>query len=144
MRVLIVDDDRLTRVHLRHTLGEAGHAVVVADAGESAWQVLRGYPPDVVILDAAMNGDAGLDVCRRIRREPRLEGIYVVLLVARAEPGDVTALLDAGADDYVRKPFDPAELTARLRVGERIVRLQRELAALMASSGPSSGLRRPF
>ncbi len=83
-------------------------------------------PPEIAILDWMMPGLDGPEVCRRVRRSPNSAAIYIILLTARDAGDDVIAGLDAGADDYISKPFDLDQLRARVRVGERAVELQRQ------------------
>jgi DNA-binding response OmpR family regulator len=129
MRVLIADDDRLTTTMLTHALAnwELFEASVAHD-GESAWQAILAERPQLAILDWMMPGVEGPALCRRIRADPSTAHLYVILLTARDSHEDLVAGLDAGADDYLIKPFDHEELRARLNVGARVVGLQRRLA----------------
>jgi len=129
MRILIADDDAVSRRLLERTLQEWGYEVVVASDGEEAWVGLAGKnAPQMAVLDWMMPGLDGPELCRRARALERRIPIYVILLTARAERSDVVAGLEAGADDYVVKPFDKAELRARLHVGARVLELQGSLA----------------
>jgi two-component system response regulator MprA len=114
MRILVVDDERAVRESLRRALELEGYDVDLAEDGESALERLSGTPEaDAVILDVLMPGIDGLEVCRRLRAGQN--GVPVLMLTARAEVDSRVAGLDAGADDYLPKPFALAELLARLR-----------------------------
>ncbi len=114
MKVLVVDDERAVRDSLRRALELEGYEVELADDGEEALQRLSGSAQaDAVILDVLMSGIDGLEVCRRLRAEDN--AVPVLMLTARAEVDSRVAGLDAGADDYLPKPFALAELLARLR-----------------------------
>jgi two-component system, OmpR family, response regulator MprA len=113
VRVLVVDDDRAVREALRRALTLAGYEVPVAASGEDALeQVVRGVP-DAIVLDIAMPGIDGLEVCRRLRRLGNR--VPILMLTARDAVSDRIDGLDVGADDYMVKPFDVGELKARLR-----------------------------
>jgi two-component system response regulator MprA len=114
MRILVVDDERAVRESLRRALELEDYEVDLAGDGEEALQRLESEAqPDAVILDVLMPGVDGLEVCRRLRRSG--SGLPVLMLTARAELENRVAGLDAGADDYVTKPFALEELLARLR-----------------------------
>ncbi|MES1254552.1 MAG: response regulator transcription factor [Acidobacteriota bacterium] len=129
MRALIADDDRLTAMILKSTLERWGLETVVVADGTAAWETLQSDPKIVLtILDWMMPGADGPELCRRIRSEPSLAHLYVLLLTAREGHADLVAALDAGADDFLTKPFDPEELRARVQVGLRVHALQEKLA----------------
>jgi two-component system, cell cycle response regulator len=133
MKVLIAEDDRTTTAVLSHALERLGLQVIVAHDGESAWAQLESdTEPALGIIDWVMPGVDGVELCRRIRARPALAGMYLILLTGRDKPADLIAGLDAGADDYVIKPFDAHELQARVKVGMRIARLQAGLAQRVA------------
>jgi two-component system, OmpR family, response regulator MprA len=114
MKILVVDDERAVRESLRRALELEGYEVDLAEDGEQALERLGGTADaDAVILDVLMPGIDGLEVCRRLRSEHN--GVPVLMLTARAEVDSRVAGLDAGADDYLPKPFALAELLARLR-----------------------------
>ena len=114
MRILVVDDERAVRESLRRALELEGYEVELAETGEDALDRLNGVTPaDAVILDVLMPGIDGLDVCRTLRAGDN--AVPVLMLTARAEVDSRVAGLDAGADDYLPKPFALAELLARLR-----------------------------
>ena len=126
-RILMAEDDPTSRVVLRQTLARAGYDIVVAKDGEAAWASWQSSPDtQLVVLDWDMPGLTGLEVCRRIRKASPKRYVYVLLLTGKTESPEIVAGLDAGADDYLTKPYHPDELAARLRVGERLLRLQNE------------------
>ncbi len=128
MKVLIADDDRVSRHLLETLLLKCGYEVVVAGDGVEAWQKLQEEnAPRLAILDWVMPGMDGLEVCREARKRPAQPYAYLLLLTAKSQKGDIIEGLEAGADDYLIKPFDAQELKARLRVGRRILDLQEEL-----------------
>ena len=128
MLILIADDDPLTRRLLQALLTKLGHEVQMANDGETAWKILEGTDaPAMAILDWMMPGLTGPEVCKRLRANPGRSRPYVILLSAKSEKQDVIAGLDAGADDYLPKPFNPMELLARLRVAQRIISYHQDL-----------------
>jgi len=128
MKVLVVDDDPVSRRLLQVSLGQAGYEPAIVDNGARAVELL-GQPdaPRLVVLDWMMPDMDGVEVCRAIRRRPPEPYVYVLLLTAKGRLEDIIEGLDAGADDYVTKPCDVRELTARLRAGRRILELQDQL-----------------
>jgi len=127
-RVLIADDDALTRGLLEKTLQWAGYDVVVVEDGRKALECLSMTDgPRLALLDWLMPGLNGLEVCREIRRHSEFPYIYMILLTARTSKEDVVRGLESGADDYLTKPFNLDELKARLRCGERILKLEDKL-----------------
>ena len=130
MRILIAEDEPTNRLLLERSLQSWGHEVVVTVDGQQAWDVLRSpAAPQLAILDWMMPEMDGVDVCRLARQTAGLESLYIILLTARDSEDDTVAGLDAGANDYVTKPFSHRELQARVGVGERVVVLQVQLAA---------------
>jgi diguanylate cyclase (GGDEF)-like protein len=128
MKVLIAEDDTISRRMLEAFLVKWGYEVVVATQGEEAWTILQGNDtPRMAILDWMMPGKDGVEICRGLRQRKGRPYIYTLLLTARGQKTDIVQGLEAGADDYVTKPFDPFELRARLRAGRRIVELQEQL-----------------
>jgi phosphoserine phosphatase RsbU/P len=129
MNILIADDALMSRTLLQAALKSWGYAVTAVGDGQAALAVLSGAgAPKLAILDWMMPGLSGVEVCRRLREGPGVDTPYVILLTARTDKADVVTGLEYGADDYITKPFDRAELKARLQVGERVVDLQRRLA----------------
>ena len=128
MKVLIAEDDRVSRRLLEATLTRWGYEAVVTRDGVEAWEVLQGSdPPPLAILDWMMPGMDGVEVCRKVRQRGQEPYIYLLLLTTKGRKENIIEGLDAGADDYLTKPFDPHELQVRLRTGKRIVTLQAEL-----------------
>jgi two-component system response regulator MprA len=113
MRILVVDDDRAVRDALRRALGLAGYDVQLAEGGQQALTQVAAGAPDAVVLDIGMPDIDGLDVCRRLRRTGNR--VPILMLTARDAIEDRIDGLDAGADDYLVKPFDVGELKARIR-----------------------------
>jgi DNA-binding response OmpR family regulator len=127
---LIAEDDAVSRRVLEATLVKWGHEVVVTTDGQQALEALQQpNAPSLAVLDWMMPGLDGPEVCRRVRELAGDRLLYVLLLTAKGRKEDIVDGLTAGADDYVVKPFDRAELKARIDVGQRILRLQTELAA---------------
>lgn len=133
MKILVAEDDAVTRKILEVTLGRLRFDVIAAADGNAAWhalETLKGKDaPELVVLDWMMPGMEGIEICRRLRTTPGFELVYIILLTSRNSKEDLAYGLAAGANDYIAKPFDPGELESRVRVGERMVKLQRNLAA---------------
>jgi len=129
MKLLVADDDPVTRGLLEGVLGTLVFDVVLAHDGVQALEVLGGDdPPPIAILDWMMPGMTGVEVCRKLRDRAPSGPIYVLIVTSRERTEDLVAALDAGADDYVTKPFQVEELRARVGVGLRVATLQRGLA----------------
>ena len=127
-RVLLAEDETVTRRLLEAQMTRFGFDVVSVADGLRAWEVLQSPDaPSLVVLDWNMPGLDGPDVCRKIRESARTGYTYMLLVTARNAKSDVVQGLSAGADDFISKPVDPDELHARLRTGERIVRLEQTL-----------------
>src|SRR5262245_17022825 len=130
MKVLVADDDAVHRHLLDETLSGWGYHPVFAENGPDALRVLQADDaPDLVLLDWMMPGLDGDQVCLRVRQSPRNRYLYILLLTVKRERADLLRGLEAGADDYLCKPFDLSELKARLNSGRRIMLLQNELIA---------------
>ena len=128
MRILVADDDPLTLHMVVYRMRQWGHEVVTCSDGEEAWKILESDQlPQVAILDWMMPKLDGVQVCQKIRARSSDPYVYVILLTGRDDTQDLIAGLEAGADDYLCKPFHLGELEARLRSGKRIVDLQAEL-----------------
>jgi sigma-B regulation protein RsbU (phosphoserine phosphatase) len=128
VRILIAEDERITRTTLERQLRAWGHDVIAAEDGELAWEVFAAAEFDIVVTDWEMPRLSGIDFVRRIRGAPRTVYTYVILLTSRSDKLDIVSGIEAGADDFVSKPFDREELRVRLLAGERIVRLERALS----------------
>ena len=126
--ILIAEDDPVSRRMLEKNLVKAGRKVVSTSNGREALESLRKNYYPIVITDWIMPVMDGLELCRAIRKQKFPGYVFVVLLTARAEQGDIIAGLNAGADDYLTKPFNQAELMARMKAGERILNLERSLS----------------
>jgi DNA-binding response OmpR family regulator len=118
-RILCVEDDERIRTAVKLALEDEGWAVEEADTGEEALNAFQRQPADVVLIDIMLPGIDGFDVCRAIRR---VSDVPIVMVTARADTHDVVAGLEAGADDYLTKPFAPKELSARIRALLRRIR----------------------
>ncbi len=128
MQILVAEDDATTRRLLETLLRRWSYGPMLFDDGAAAWEVLRrSGGPSLALLDWQMPGMDGIDICRRARAEITDRPLYVVLLTSKSEKQDVADGLTAGADDYLTKPFSPVELQARLRAGERVLRLEAAL-----------------
>jgi two-component system cell cycle response regulator len=128
MRVLIADDSIISRHLLEATLRKWDYEARVACDGTEAWEILeRPDAPRLAILDWMMPGLTGLEICRKVREKGGEPYIYILLLTSKSLKEDLIQGLEAGADDYITKPFDNHELNVRLRAGRRIVELQDEL-----------------
>jgi two-component system cell cycle response regulator len=128
VRALVADDDTASRILLQKVLGKWGYDVVMASGGEEAWKILTGdNPPDLAVLDWMMPELDGVEVCRRIRALDLTSPPYLILLTSRGDKQDIATGLEAGAADYVQKPFDHDELRARLLVGRRFAELNHKL-----------------
>lgn len=130
MRILAADDSAMARHLLENLLPQWGHEVVCVSDGKSAWELLQGdNAPRMAVLDWMMPGMSGPEVCREVRKQVGRPYSYLLLVSSREDKHYVVSGLDAGADDYLTKPFYPEELNARLRVGLRILELEDKLVA---------------
>jgi diguanylate cyclase (GGDEF)-like protein len=128
MRVLAAEDNPVFQSMLKTMLTKWGYQAVIARSGTEAWRVLESEDaPRLAVLDWMMPGMDGVEICRRIRSANREPYIYILLLTARTESEDLIEGMDAGADDYLTKPFNAHELRVRLHAGRRILDLQEEL-----------------
>ena len=130
MNILIAEDDRVSRRLLESMLTKWGYGVIAAGDGDEAWRHLEEPDaPNLAILDWMMPGANGVEVCRRVRAQGGDQYTYVLLLTAKGGKEDIIHGMEAGADDYLVKPFDPHELKVRLRAGRRILELHAALIA---------------
>ncbi len=128
MRILIAEDDQTSRTMLSAVLTKHGHEAVVTVNGLEAWEALqKPDAPRLAILDWMMPEMDGLEVVLRVRTQLKGPQPYLIMLTTKDNKDDIVAGLDAGADDYLAKPFHPAELRARVQVGKRLVETQDEL-----------------
>lgn len=130
MRILIAEDDPVSRHLLEASLVKWGYQVVSVPDGTAAQRELQhDDTPRLAILDWMMPGTDGVDICREVRRCAAEPYIYILMVTAKGQKEDILQGLEAGADDYLTKPYDPHELRARLRTGSRIVELHTQLIA---------------
>ena len=128
MRILIAEDDATSRLVIQATLQKAGYEVLATCDGLEALSAMQAVDaPRLAILDWMMPGIDGVEVCRHVRARETQNPPYILLLTALSRKEDIITGLEAGADDYVIKPFDRGELLARVRVGERVIALQQAL-----------------
>jgi len=120
--ILVVEDESAIRSMVRFALGQAGFNVIEAEGADEAVQRIADNRLDLVLLDWMLPGQSGLDLARRLRREAVTRDLPIIMLTARVEESDKVRGLDAGADDYITKPFSPRELVARVRALLRRVR----------------------
>lgn len=114
-RILVVDDDPAIREMVTLVLMQGGFEVIEAASALEARQTIRSRTPDLILLDWMLPGQSGYEFARSLRRDPSRKEIPIIMLTARDQEGDKVAALDAGADDYVAKPFSVSELLARIR-----------------------------
>ncbi len=128
MKILIAEDHELTRFKLQSDLEKWGHSVVAAQDGAEAWELFQKEEFSLVITDWMMPHVDGVELVRRIRGADRPNYVYVIMLTSKAEKHDIVTGMNAGADDFLGKPFHRDELKVRLRAGARITKLNRELS----------------
>jgi putative two-component system response regulator len=143
--VLVAEDNDLEAEMLRHSLSGFGYEVALAADGREAYEMVRTGLYQLVVSDWEMPAMTGVELCRRIRQRPASRYVYVILLTSRSGTASVVEGLNAGADDFISKPFQPQELYVRLRAGERVVGLESRdltifsLAKLAESRDPETG-----
>jgi two-component system cell cycle sensor histidine kinase/response regulator CckA len=136
MKILIAEDNAFSRTLLKKTLSKAGYDVHAVEDGHSAWDALQqpeGEIPKLALIDWMMPGMSGVELCRKIREQETASPIYIILLTAKTEKEDVIEGFAAGADDFIKKPFDSGELLARIQVGRRLVEQHALLHCLIDS-----------
>ncbi len=129
MKVLIAEDSAVARAVLETTLSSLGHEWIAAEDGNAAWELFLDTAPDVVISDWLMPGIDGDELCRRVRSHEEGSYTYFILLTSLAAQAHVVRGMEAGADDYLKKPFDTDDLNARLIAAARVTELHRRLEA---------------
>jgi two-component system cell cycle response regulator len=128
LKILIADDDPVSRLYLQDVLQDWGYEAITAADGKSACEILqRPDAPMLAIIDWMMPGMDGIDVCRLIRETVKDHYIYLIMLTSRSETEFIVEAMNAGADDFISKPFDEEELRVRLRAGRRISELEQKL-----------------
>ncbi len=128
MKILIAEDDPVSRRILEAKLVKWGYEVIATSNGDEAWRVLQADDaPNLAILDWMMPGLDGVEICRKVRKDDREPYTYIILLTSLHREEDLVTGMEAGADDYITKPFKASELRVRLRAGRRIIELQNEL-----------------
>jgi two-component system, cell cycle response regulator len=134
MKILLAEDDFTSRSMLAAVLKKWGYDPVVSADGNAAWEALqKPDAPRLALLDWDMPGLEGLEICRRLRKKETTDPSYVILLTGRDAKSDIVQGLEAGANDYIAKPYDNAELLARIRVGQRMLELQASLMETQAA-----------
>ncbi|MFK0006935.1 diguanylate cyclase [Paenarthrobacter sp. NPDC090520] len=128
MKVLIADDDQISRLITKAAVEQSGHECIVALDGDQAWELYQLHRPEAVVTDLMMPGMNGLDLCRTIRSSEGDSYTYLILVTSHGSRDDVLAGMEAGADDYVTKPLDPFNLRIRLLAAQRITTLHADLA----------------
>jgi two-component system, NtrC family, sensor kinase len=137
MNILVVDDDRLTRAMLEKVITTTGNDAIMVNDGRQAWEYYRENVVPIVVTDWIMPEMDGLELCRRIRSADMGHYTYIVILSGKGDKDDMVRMLEAGADDFIAKPFSAKELMARIATGERIIRLEnqhKELLSVIAES----------
>jgi phosphoserine phosphatase RsbU/P len=128
MKILIAEDDVTSRIMLDAVLTKWGYKVTSTSDGIAAYDAfMQSDAPQLALLDWEMPGMDGASLCRKLRGQERKDPLYLILLTSKGEKGDIVQGLKAGADDYVAKPFDNEELSARVNVGCRMIKLQNEM-----------------
>lgn len=126
MKILIAEDDTSSRLVLEAVVRKWGYEPVSVDDGESAWTILQQEnPPELLLLDWEMPNLSGVELCRRIRDNEKVDPSFIILLTSRTSTDDIVTGLQAGSNEYISKPFNKAELQARLQVGRRMLELQK-------------------
>jgi diguanylate cyclase (GGDEF)-like protein len=140
MKVLIADDDEISLMWLENLLTTWGYEVVTLNNGLKAFAALsQDHEAQLAIIDWMMPGLDGIEICRRIKNDPRLRYHYLIMLTGKSDTKDIVEALQTGADDFIVKPFQPEELQVRLRAGARIIELQKELV-MRASHDELTGI----
>lgn len=143
MKILIAEDDAVSRRLLESFLRKWGYDVLITSNGREAWELLQEpEAPSLVVSDWIMPDMDGLELCRKIREVERAEYTYFIILTAKGKKEDVITGLEAGADDYLTKPFNRDELKYRVKIGERIIDLERRILRLASTDSLTGVLNR--
>jgi len=128
MKVLIAEDDKISRRMLERTIGLWEYEIETAENGKEAWRMLQEKnSPKLVLLDWMMPEMTGIDVCQKLRADETDNPPYIILLTAKSSKDDIIKGFEAGADDFISKPFQKDELRSRLNAGRRVLELQQKL-----------------
>ncbi len=127
MKVLVAEDDAASRIVLEKYLRDWGYDVISAPSGYEAWQIIQDQQPEIVLADWVMPGMDGLELCKKVRSQQNGRYIYIIFLTSKRESEDMITALDAGADDYLCKPFARDILKSRMAVGARTISYENEL-----------------
>ena len=147
MKVLVADDDLVTRIMLQEAVTGLGHECLVAEDGDEAWASLVDASPNVLVTDRMMPGIDGIELCRRVRARRDTNYTYIILATSLAERDEILGGMQAGADDYLTKPLDPFDLETKLVAALRVTSLHAELRrsqaelARLACTDPLTQLR---
>jgi putative two-component system response regulator len=145
VRILIVDDEYVSRMKMERLLKSLGHETLVAEDGISGWKMWRDEGVRLIITDWVMPDMDGLDLCRKIRETEGDQYTYIIMVTSKNDVDDIVIGIDAGADDFISKPFVKGELAVRIRAGERILGFESRdivifsLAKLAESRNPETG-----
>jgi len=145
MKILLVDDELVSLCKLEQLIKDLNHQPLVADDGETAWKIWQREKPDIVITDWMMPKMDGPRLCTKIRKAESGGYTYLILVTSKNNSQDIVAGMEAGADDYITKPFHRDELIARIKAGERVLNLQIKdlvifaMAKLAESRDPETG-----
>ena len=127
MKILVADDSPITRKILQRALENAGFDIIVAEEGDHAWQILTDSPDiSLAILDWMMPGLSGIEICKKLAKK-QSRFVYIILLTAKDGNKNLDDAFQAGADDFIHKPFDNEELLAKIKVGQKTINRKREL-----------------
>ncbi len=126
MNILVAEDDYVSRLLVKKAIKKIGHTVLEAENGRIAWDLFLEHKPDMVISDWMMPEMTGLELCKKIRASDKKTYSYIILLTAKDKTDDLVEVFEAGADDYIIKPFKPDELRSRIKTGERIIQLEKQ------------------
>lgn len=129
MRILVAEDDLTSRTILAGIIGKLGYEALMASDGGSALEIMTGDDvPEMAVIDWIMPVMDGIEVCRKIRSKDTEQPPYIIMLTGKDRKRDIVAGLEAGANDYISKPYDLDELKARIEVGRRMISIQKQLA----------------